>query len=123
MKQASPTDMLEMLVRALGGASNQHPPACLRPRLPPQAPRAATRAVRNPPGQTQQRRYDTWVFDCDGTLWRGQALIEGAADALQLLRDLVGFCPLLCFEFLNGFEGALQVRLCTIGRNTWLGIV
>ncbi|GBF99032.1 phosphoglycolate phosphatase [Raphidocelis subcapitata] len=34
------------------------------------------------------RRYDTWVFDCDGTLWRGQALIEGVADALQLLRDL-----------------------------------
>jgi hypothetical protein len=31
------------------------------------------------------------VFDCDGTLWRGNALIEGVADALQLLRDMAGF--------------------------------
>ena len=39
--------------------------------------------------------YDTWVFDCDGTLWRGDELIDGCAEALALLRALgkrVLFC-------------------------------
>lgn len=32
-------------------------------------------------------RYDTWIFDCDGTLWKGDQLIPRAKEALQLLRD------------------------------------
>ncbi|EJD51795.1 p-nitrophenyl phosphatase [Auricularia subglabra TFB-10046 SS5] len=31
--------------------------------------------------------YDTWLFDCDGVLWHGDRLIDGAIDVLQLLRQ------------------------------------
>jgi len=30
--------------------------------------------------------YDTWLFDCDGVLWRGDHLIEGVIEVLDLLR-------------------------------------
>ncbi|KAF4613102.1 hypothetical protein D9613_010871 [Agrocybe pediades] len=30
--------------------------------------------------------YDTWLFDCDGVLWRGDHLIEGVVEVLDLLR-------------------------------------
>ncbi|OBZ76132.1 4-nitrophenylphosphatase [Grifola frondosa] len=30
--------------------------------------------------------YDTWLFDCDGVLWQGDRLIEGAVEVLHLLR-------------------------------------
>ncbi|RXW22764.1 hypothetical protein EST38_g3083 [Candolleomyces aberdarensis] len=32
------------------------------------------------------RDYDTWLFDCDGVLWRGDNLIEGVTDVLEMLR-------------------------------------
>ncbi|KAH8112310.1 2-phosphoglycolate phosphatase [Phellopilus nigrolimitatus] len=32
-------------------------------------------------------KYDTWLFDCDGVLWRGTHLIDGALEVLQLLRS------------------------------------
>ncbi|KAJ3710432.1 HAD-like domain-containing protein [Lentinula raphanica] len=32
-------------------------------------------------------KYDTWMFDCDGVLWQGDKLIEGAVQVLQLLRE------------------------------------
>ncbi|KAK7469224.1 hypothetical protein VKT23_003713 [Stygiomarasmius scandens] len=32
-------------------------------------------------------KYDTWMFDCDGVLWHGDRLIEGALGVLKLLRD------------------------------------
>ena len=31
--------------------------------------------------------YDTWMFDCDGVLWHGDRLIEGAVDVLKYLRS------------------------------------
>ena len=31
--------------------------------------------------------YDTWMFDCDGVLWNGDRLIDGAVDALSYLRS------------------------------------
>ena len=31
--------------------------------------------------------YDTWMFDCDGVLWHGDRLIEGAIDVLKYLRS------------------------------------
>lgn len=31
-------------------------------------------------------RYDTWMFDCDGVLWHGDRLIDGAVEVLNLLR-------------------------------------
>ena len=30
--------------------------------------------------------HDTWLFDCDGVLWRGDHLIEGATQVLDMLR-------------------------------------
>ncbi|KAK0194642.1 HAD-like domain-containing protein [Armillaria mellea] len=32
-------------------------------------------------------KYDTWMFDCDGVLWHGDRLIDGAVDVLRLLRN------------------------------------
>ncbi|EAU83803.1 p-nitrophenyl phosphatase [Coprinopsis cinerea okayama7 len=32
------------------------------------------------------RDYDTWLFDCDGVLWRGDHLLDGAVEVLDLLR-------------------------------------
>jgi len=32
-------------------------------------------------------KYDTWMFDCDGVLWRGDGLIDGAVEVLQVLRS------------------------------------
>lgn len=34
------------------------------------------------------QEYDCWVFDCDGTLWKGNELIEGVLEVLTLLRAL-----------------------------------
>ncbi|KAG6826105.1 hypothetical protein H0H92_001117 [Tricholoma furcatifolium] len=31
-------------------------------------------------------RYDTWMFDCDGVLWHGDRLIDGAVEVLEFLR-------------------------------------
>ncbi|KAJ3502444.1 hypothetical protein NLJ89_g8888 [Agrocybe chaxingu] len=30
--------------------------------------------------------YDTWLFDCDGVLWRGDHLIDGVVEVLDILR-------------------------------------
>ncbi|KIM41240.1 hypothetical protein M413DRAFT_445277 [Hebeloma cylindrosporum] len=30
--------------------------------------------------------YDTWLFDCDGVLWRGDHLIDGVPEVLDILR-------------------------------------
>ncbi|KAG6872645.1 hypothetical protein C0995_008076 [Termitomyces sp. Mi166 len=32
-------------------------------------------------------KYDTWMFDCDGVLWHGDRLIDGAVEVLELLRS------------------------------------
>jgi len=31
-------------------------------------------------------KYDTWLFDCDGVLWNGDKLVEGAKEVLEMLR-------------------------------------
>ncbi|PFH47600.1 hypothetical protein AMATHDRAFT_151729 [Amanita thiersii Skay4041] len=31
-------------------------------------------------------KYDTWMFDCDGVLWRGSEIIEGVIEVLHILR-------------------------------------
>lgn len=46
-------------------------------------------------------KYDTWMFDCDGVLWHGDTLIDGATDVLDLLRrnGAQGVpLPLLCLK-------------------------
>ncbi|KAF8177656.1 HAD-like domain-containing protein, partial [Pholiota molesta] len=30
--------------------------------------------------------YDTWLFDCDGVLWRGDHIIDGVVEVLDILR-------------------------------------
>ncbi|KAF9078636.1 HAD-like domain-containing protein [Rhodocollybia butyracea] len=32
-------------------------------------------------------KYETWMFDCDGVLWQGDKLIDGAIQVLHLLRE------------------------------------
>lgn len=32
-------------------------------------------------------KYDTWMLDCDGVLWRGDNVIDGVVEVLQMLRD------------------------------------
>ena len=32
-------------------------------------------------------KYDTWLFDCDGVIWRGDHIIDGVIDALEILRE------------------------------------
>lgn len=36
-------------------------------------------------------KYDTWLFDCDGVLWEGDRLIDGATEVLGILRRLSMF--------------------------------
>ncbi|KAI0287186.1 Haloacid dehalogenase-like hydrolase-domain-containing protein [Russula brevipes] len=42
----------------------------------------------NNPGRYQELldQYDTWMFDCDGVLWHGDRIIDGAVEVLQVLR-------------------------------------
>ncbi|KAI0265305.1 2-phosphoglycolate phosphatase [Gloeopeniophorella convolvens] len=37
--------------------------------------------------QTLLDNYDTWMFDCDGVLWHGDRLIDGAVEVLNILRS------------------------------------
>lgn len=32
-------------------------------------------------------KYDTFLFDCDGVLWNGDHIIQGAAEVLEYLRS------------------------------------
>jgi 4-nitrophenyl phosphatase len=36
-------------------------------------------------------QYDTWMFDCDGVLWSGDFVIDGAVEVLQVLRKYSKF--------------------------------
>ncbi|KAJ1932065.1 hypothetical protein FBU59_006496 [Linderina macrospora] len=33
-------------------------------------------------------RYDTFLFDCDGVIWRGSTIVDGVPEALDMLRSL-----------------------------------
>lgn len=35
-------------------------------------------------------RYDTWMFDCDGVLWNGDRIVDGAVEVLATLRRRSG---------------------------------
>ena len=36
--------------------------------------------------ETLLDEYDTWFFDCDGVLWRGDQVIDGVVQVLDILR-------------------------------------
>jgi hypothetical protein len=40
--------------------------------------------------------YDTWLFDCDGVLWRGDQVIDGVVQVLNILRQRGGVID--CFH-------------------------
>jgi phosphoglycolate phosphatase len=56
--------------------------------------KAAAMQIRNRVGMSDRRDrdhlqdVDTFVFDCDGVIWKGDHLIPGAEEAIQKLRDL-----------------------------------
>lgn len=35
-------------------------------------------------------KVDCFIFDCDGVVWRGDSVIEGVPETLDMLRDMVG---------------------------------
>ncbi|XP_006455120.1 hypothetical protein AGABI2DRAFT_187568 [Agaricus bisporus var. bisporus H97] len=36
--------------------------------------------------ETLLDQYDTWLFDCDGVLWRGDQVVDGVVQVLHILR-------------------------------------
>ena len=46
-------------------------------------------------------KYDTWLFDCDGVLWRGDQLIEGVTEVLDMLRRRSMLSFFITFSNLN----------------------
>ena len=54
-------------------------------------------------------KYDNWLFDCDGVLWRGNTLIDGASEFLQLLRSKSLFVWFRRFVGFAEFTDALLV--------------
>jgi 4-nitrophenyl phosphatase len=42
-------------------------------------------------------KYDTWMFDCDGVLWHGDKLVDGAIQVLDMLRKQSASLLVLCF--------------------------
>ena len=32
-------------------------------------------------------KYDTFLFDCDGVLWNGEQVVQGAAEVMAYLRS------------------------------------
>lgn len=35
-------------------------------------------------------KVDCFIFDCDGVIWRGDSVIEGVPETLDMLREMVG---------------------------------
>ena len=67
---------LEMFTRTM--PVSRVPPACQAP----QEPRSG--AVLAPPPPLG---YDAFIFDLDGTIWRGKDVIKGVPEVLDLLRS------------------------------------
>ena len=53
-------------------------------------------------------KYDTWLFDCDGVLWHGNRLVDGAADVLDLLRARSQF---VCTQHRHGYDSPRNICL------------
>lgn len=60
------------------------------------------------------RRYDAFLFDCDGVLWTGSQLISGAGAALQALQNLG---KKVLFVTNNSFQspGAIREKISRVG--------
>jgi 4-nitrophenyl phosphatase len=36
-------------------------------------------------------KYDTFLFDCDGVLWNGEQVVQGAAEVMDICDRSVGY--------------------------------
>lgn len=52
------------------------------------APRGQARKATEEDKLQLLQKYDAWVFDLDGTLWKGNTLIDGVVQVLSLLKRL-----------------------------------
>lgn len=61
--------------------------------------------------ETLLDEYDTWLFDCDGVLWRGDQVIDGVVQVFDLLRKRGEILPPspprhnLWHDFLDPYHG------------------
>ncbi|KAL0398909.1 UNVERIFIED_CONTAM: Phosphoglycolate phosphatase 2 [Sesamum radiatum] len=58
---------------------------------------------------------DAFLFDCDGVIWKGDALIDGVSDALDTLRALVGAVVVGLDQYINYYK--LQYATLCIREN------
>ena len=58
-----------------------------RRRLPPAARKADTADKR-----ALVDKVDCFIFDCDGVIWRGDSVIDGVPETLDMLRAMVRVC-------------------------------
>jgi len=56
--------------------------------------------------------YDTWLFDCDGVLWRGDQVIDGVVQVLDILRKR-GETPAKIFDM------TFSVLIMAKGKNSF----
>lgn len=104
--------------------------------LPPPARTAGVCAVLAPPHplpagatladkRTLLDKVDCFIFDCDGVIWRGDSVIEGVPETLDMLRDMVrGRCCQLatpCTPVLV-LSNALELAGYTRCTAWWLGM-
>lgn len=61
---------------------------------------------------------DTWMFDCDGVLWHGDRLIDGAVEVLSYLRSQSGWHLLFLLSGLTVHRLFIQTRELFSSRTT-----
>lgn len=60
--------------------------------------------------------YDTWLFDCDGVLWHGDNLVEGAVEVLSYLRSQSSY-RLILSKFVNHLIYILEKQIIFVTNN------
>ena len=56
---------------------------------------------------------ETFIFDCDGVIWKGDSLIEGVPETIAMLREVAGKIP--TFGICLGH----QLLALALGARTW----
>ena len=51
-------------------------------------PRAKANRLQEKSAQELVDATETFIFDCDGVIWKGDSLIEGVPETLDLLRSM-----------------------------------
>ena len=76
--------------RGCGGANNNNKKFVRLFDMNAKVPLADAPSSTDPRAELQRLfdKIDVFIFDCDGVIWKGDTLIEGAADALDYLRSI-----------------------------------